>query len=290
MQPAFFNDILSVDEALDNLDPRFEWFVGRFKSIMHHSEQYIELQKRGVKVMIHYPFAYLSDLYLEQQPQADIYALIEAEDGWLRDYDGNIVDYNCPAKLIDIRLRNVVKGVTKIRADFFQEHTNIPGFPFRPDAFFVDFVWDKINWKIHDPNNGEEIDAAWRRANDIALATLKFQFGKRGYHPLLYVNGWHKRRKADAMVHESFPFTKKEGDERSSWIALFGEFGMIDNNAHFPNYPPMLLPAGGDINLGTGIPRGRIVETAAFANTWCEDAIIVDNDGNIFDVLDVINS
>lgn len=283
METAYWVEGIPAHVAADTLDPRFDWFVAHFHSMDNPVSRTAlrRLQGEGTKVMIHFPFCYKNERYASVPLWATIIQYLDAVDGWLRDESGQIVTQGT-TQLIDMRQRSVVKEVMKMMYEAILE------WGFVPDAFFIDYMWDRISWKFHC-TNPDTVDKAWRLGNTYGLGALKFNLCKANrafMETKFYVNGWHTCQLADAMAYETFPFTCQEGGERGSHISLYGEFGVENHKALF-ELPPMLIPAYGT-GIGTGIPPHSVINTVSLAYAFCPDAIVVDNSRYVFKVIDSI--
>jgi hypothetical protein len=275
IQPAYWeSDNSKVLETCKNLDERYDWFCSNALTIKNPEiiQEYRRLQENGVGIMLHLPLAYVNVSYLNEPLFKAEYDLINARNGWLKNKDGEIVKYPEDNYLVDMTNALVISEYIKLMVKYLKQ------FNFTPNAWFVDYVWDKISW-IDSFSNPEQFDAKWKTQSYYAITLLKFKFATEGLR--FYANGWHHCKSADAMAYENFP---NIGVINGYEPILFGDYGIKIHNSTF-KAPPILLSDGGT-SIGNNIPKFTLINVSSFAKAFASNSIIVDNSKFIFTLMD----
>lgn len=277
---GYWVENISTVEAARNLDIRYSWFVTHFLAIGNEEVQteLKKLQSEGVKIMIHVPLCYVNIRYLQDPLWKELHQQITNIDGWLKDANGNKVGN--PSQFVNLRDPQIAQYMA------FRMARQVAKWNFVPDAWFVDYICDTITW-AGDFDEPEIVNREWKAGNYFAAHALKFyiKFSNAGAfrNCLFYGNGNHNCQSMDAKAYEHFPITNSDGGRRGVDVELFGELGILNHRRLFKR-PPMLLPAYGN-GVGTDIPLDNLINTVTFANSFCSDAIIVDNSEQIFDII-----
>jgi hypothetical protein len=282
IQPAYWeSDNSKVLETCKNLDERYDWFCSNALTIKNPEiiQEYRRLQENGVGIMLHLPFAYVNVSYLNEPLFKAEYDLMDKKNGWLRDKNGEIVKYPEDNYIVDMTNALVISEYIKLMVKYLKQ------FNFTPNAWFIDYIWDKISW-VDSFSNPEQFDAKWKTQSYYAITLLKFKFATEGLR--FYVNGWHHCKSADAMAYETFPYTLYENGQRDINVCLFGEYGVKNHQKIFKQHP-LLLPAGGS-GIGNNIPKNNLIGTASFAKAFACNSIIVDNSKFIFNLIDELGA
>lgn len=258
------------------LEHPFDVVVVPWRSLTHEpwGQACQALQDAGHEVHVHTPFSYINPSNQNARVEAIMAVLGDPRngEGWLRDAHGELVGPGW--KLIDPRATHIRRRLVKVHMDL------ITGANWVPDGLFLDFIWDRVAWFAEFNEHDEMFLDDEYRVGMYRFATgLKFALRRAGLPAKLYANGWHRCAIMDGTVCENFPLTKQEGGHRGLDVALWGYYGKATWERF--EYPPLLLPVGGE-NIGYDIPKFRIVEAVAFANSYCPGAVVFDNAGNVF--------
>ena len=277
---------LRGEDIPSSLDHAFDVVVVPWRSLIDASGTKIDsckaLQAAGHDICVHVPISYLE--HTGGTSMHDSLRTITGDTtngaGWLRDKDGYLHG-TAAWKYIDPRPKAIRDSLIAAHVAFFDDADYVP------EGLFLDFIWDEIEWACDQGGDQDSTDAfnlAYRTAMYALAAGIKDGLtGK-----VMYGNGWHRCTTLDAICYESFPQTKMDtvwggADHRGSDVALWGYYGK-DTWTLFDK-PPMLLTTDSTPEAGYNIPAERIVETVSFAYSYCPRAVVVDNEGNVFQAI-----
>jgi len=271
-----------------SLDYAFDIVVVPWRSLIDEADAKVDsciaLQAAGHAVYVHTPVSYKNpDGGTSMQLViADIVGDTTNGAGWLRDKDGYLRG-QAGWKLLDPRPKAIRESLVVAHIGFYNDAA------WTPDGVFLDFVWDEVEWLCNWGTNPDTVNA-FNEEVRVATYQLATAIAAGLSDKVIYGNGWHSCTALDATVHEGFPKMKLDdtlggADNRGTDVSLWGDYGKT-NWEQF-KYPPMLTLQYGESgsNIGYGIPAENVVEAVAFAASYCPNAVVIDNDGNVFQAI-----